>query len=390
MPYKITIIGGGYLGLSIAQMLANEKLEITLVERRDFSCQPSRSEPARLLAIASQTIEIYKNNGMLCDLNDIGQAITFIRTQDNESPMVLDFDPVEIGMQNFGYMINEFDLARSLYKKVQSNQFIKVKAGVDCQDICLEGGKISTQLQDGTIILSDLVIAADGKNSFAKKLFGIESHVHDYKQFAIIFDIEHNIEHQGCAFEKFMPNGPFAVLPQKNGYCSSVVWTVSAEKWPFLKGLAEDDFKAIVQAHIMDFYTEFSITSEIKAFPLHNVTAKSYFATRVALLGDALHSIHPMAGQGLNLSMRDAKILQQLIHEYVDLGLDIGSVILLEEYQKKRRVDNALMSESMIYLDLLFSNQSGALKHLRRMGLGIVNKVSPLKHAFMRYATGKR
>jgi 2-octaprenyl-6-methoxyphenol hydroxylase len=252
-----------------------------------------------------------------------------------------------------------------------------------------DDGTLAEVITDqGESFKARLLVAADGKNSWVRKYIGIKAHRYDYRQTAIVADISHELPHDGAAIEKFMPQGPFAILPKSDGHSSAIVWTIASENADDIRELSQDDLRSIVFSNFGDYLGELKLLSEIKFFPLELVHAKSYIASRVVLVGDSAHAMHPIAGQGLNLGIRDIKELISLVTEYHELGLDIGSESLLKRYQKNRYPDNNFMLAATHNLNLLFANESRFLRKIRGLGMKMVNSSEVAKKFFMEYASG--
>jgi 2-octaprenyl-6-methoxyphenol hydroxylase len=201
-----------------------------------------------------------------------------------------------------------------------------------------------------------------------------------------VCDIKHQENHHGIAVERFLQKGPFAILPKKGGHTSSIVWTIPDEYHQTLSSLPEAQLIGLIAKRFDDIFGTLELASSIKFFKLDRVLAKKYFKNRVVLIGDALHTLHPLAGQGLNLSLRDVDLLVDKIKERHALGLDIGSSIMLQEFQKERLPDNNIMSEATHFLNSIFAYDFEIIKFARRFGMRFVNECTPLNNALMKYA----
>lgn len=403
--YDVIIIGAGYVGLTFALMLKNIGLEVIVLEKRKLNIEKKLGEPSRLLAIAQASCDIYKKHNAIKDFSKLGQEIKCIKVMDAMSDDYLEFNPRDIDLKNFGYMVEEHVLHQEL---LRNSKNIEILDKVTITEIIQDGlfGYISMchprevgdptvkavdshlRGNDNQVIKAKMLIVADGKNSEIRNKLEIETFRHDYKQYALVCDIKHEINHQGCAIERFLPTGPFAILPKQDGFTSSIVWSIEKEIWPSITQLDKETLLESIQERFGEDLGKIEYASEIATFPLELVHAKKYYNGRFVLLGDAAHAIHPLAGQGLNLSIRDCDKLAELIKNQFELGLDIGSSLMLEEYVKARVFDNNMMIESTHGLNSLFSNNFIPVKFLRRKGLSIVNQLTPLKRLFMRYASG--
>ncbi len=401
--YDVIIIGAGYVGLTFALMLKNIGLDVIVLEKRKLNIEKKLGEPSRLLAIAQASCDIYKKHNSIKDFSKLGQEINCIKVMDAMSDDYLEFNPKDIDLKKFGYMVEEHVLHQELLRNSKDIEIldsiiieeIRQDQHFGYVNIChpefISGSdpKIPKQVRDDvTKLKAKMVIVADGKNSEIRNKLEIETFRHDYKQYALVCDIKHKLNHQGCAIERFLPTGPFGILPKADGFTSSIVWSIEKEIWPSIKQLDKETLLESIQERFGEDLGKIEYASDIATFPLELVHAKKYYNGRFVLLGDSAHAIHPLAGQGLNLSIRDADQLANLIKNQHELGLDICSSLMLEEYVKSRTFDNNLMIESTHGLNSLFSNNFVPVKFLRRKGLSIVNKLTPLKRLFMRYASG--
>jgi 2-octaprenyl-6-methoxyphenol hydroxylase len=383
--YDIIVVGAGYAGLTAALAIESLGLKVLVIEKRKLVVSKQKGEPSRLLAIAYKSCEIYNQYGIIKDFSKLGQPIKKIRVMDAKSDDLLEFNPNDISVDNFGYMVEEHDLHLALIDKAKN---IEILDDSEIVEISQDSIAAKVTLKNGKSYSAPLVIVADGKHSETRQRLEIEVRKHDYRQFAVVCDLKHELPHGGIATERFLPTGPFGILPKKDGYTSSIVWSVEKEMMPAIKQMDSAILLEVISERFGDYLGKIEFASDVKFFPLDLVQAKKYFEGRFVLVGDSAHAIHPLAGQGLNLSIRDIDKLAKLLKIQIELGLDLGSRIMLETYVKERSFDNSLMIESTHGLNYLFSNNLLPIKFLRRKGLAIVNKISPLKKMFMRYACG--
>jgi 2-octaprenyl-6-methoxyphenol hydroxylase len=248
-------------------------------------------------------------------------------------------------------------------------------------------GNIRVQLADGGTISARVLVAADGARSSIRDQAGITVHGWEYGQSAIVATVGHERDHEGRAVEHFLPAGPFAILPLK-GRRSSIVWTETTQEADRIVALPDDAFHAELEQRFKLHLGEISAVGARRAHPLGFFVARSFIAPRIALVGDAAHLIHPIAGQGLNMGMRDIAALAEVIVDAARLGLDIGGADVLERYQRWRRFDTMTMGVMTDGLNRLFSNRSAMLRLVRDVGLGLVDRVPNLKQLFIREAAG--
>ena len=246
-------------------------------------------------------------------------------------------------------------------------------------------------MQDGTALGARLLVAADGAHSSIRERAGIATHGWDYGQSSIVTTVRHERDHHGRAEEHFLPAGPFAILPLKQdatGHRSSIVWTEQADEAERIVALDDAGFHAELEKRFGLHLGEIEAVGPRRAFPLGLSVARAFVADRVALIGDAAHVIHPIAGQGLNMGLKDVAALAETIVDAARLGLDPGSPVTLDRYQRWRRFDTMAMGVATDGLNRLFSNRSDALRVVRDVGLGLVDRLPALKQLFIREAAG--
>ena len=259
---------------------------------------------------------------------------------------------------------------------------------------CITTGRcnVDVELSDGRAISARLLVAADGARSAIREQAGIASHGWTYDQSAIVTTVKHERDHHGRAEEHFLPAGPFAILPLKDdpevGHRSSIVWTEDKREAERIVTLPDDEFHAELERRFGLALGEIAAVGPRRAFPLGFAVARSFVAERIALVGDAAHVIHPIAGQGLNMGLKDVAALAETIVDAARLGLDPGSLAVLDRYQRWRSFDTMAMGAATDGLNRLFSNRSDVLRLMRDVGLGLVDRLPSLKHLFIREAAG--
>jgi len=246
---------------------------------------------------------------------------------------------------------------------------------------------IEVSLSDGTRIEASLLVAADGARSKLRERAGIATHGWEYDQSGIVVTVGHERDHHGRAEEHFLPAGPFAILPLK-GNRSSLVWTEKRSEAARIVGLAESEFHDELEQRFGLHLGEIKALDKPRAFPLGYFVARSFIGERLALVGDAAHVIHPIAGQGLNMGLKDVAALAEVVVDAARLGLDPGEAGVIERYQRWRRFDTMAMGLATNSLNLLFSNRSNLLRTVRDIGLGLVDRTPPVKSLFIRQAAG--
>jgi 2-octaprenyl-6-methoxyphenol hydroxylase len=246
---------------------------------------------------------------------------------------------------------------------------------------------IEVALSDGAPIEASLLVAADGARSRLRERAGIATHGWEYDQSGIVVTVGHERDHHGRAEEHFLPAGPFAILPLK-GNRSSLVWTERRDEAARIVGLSDEEFHDELEQRFGLHLGEVKALDKPRAFPLGYFVARSFIGERLALIGDAAHVIHPIAGQGLNMGLKDVAALAEVVVDAARLGLDPGEASVIERYQRWRRFDTMAMGLATNSLNLLFSNRSTLLRTVRDIGLGLVDRTPPLKSLFIRQAAG--
>jgi 2-octaprenyl-6-methoxyphenol hydroxylase len=312
-------------------------------------------------------------------------VVTDSKLDDAVRPTFLTFGgEVEEG-EPFAHMIENKLLVDALVEKAKA-------LGVDLRGTAVTGfahaaNSIDVTLGDGDTISARLLVGADGARSQIREQAGIASHGWNYGQSAIVCTVEHERDHEGRAEEHFLPAGPFATLPL-TGHRSSIVWTEKADEAERVVALPDNEFHDELEKRFGLHLGDLKVAGARRAFPLGLFTARAFIAERIALVGDAAHIIHPIAGQGLNMGLRDVAALAEAVADAARLGLDIGGPDVLERYQRWRRFDTAMMGVATDSLNRLFSNRSDVLRLIRDVGLGLVERMPPLKRMFIREAAG--
>ncbi|MDF3047386.1 MAG: Ubiquinone biosynthesis hydroxylase, UbiH/UbiF/VisC/COQ6 [Candidatus Midichloriaceae bacterium] len=381
------IVGGGYLGLLSGIALAKLGLKTAVLEKGSFNAMAGSHSPCRLFAISQGSCQIIKRHLEL-DLLSFGQKINHIRVMEFNVDAYLDFDPKNLGLPNFGIMIEESKLHSMLLSEARKQKGLVLVDGCRIHDV-VNNEDFAEIITEKGVYKAGLALICDGKNSLVRSLLGIETHTKSYDQMGVVCDVGHKLSHHGIAVEKFIPQGPFAILPKEGGHESSIVWTLETKLAHTLLNLDKDSQFALLKERFGDYLGEIKIKSKLKGYPLELKYTTQYSSGRFYLLGDALHAIHPIAGQGLNLSVRDFNVLMTAVSDSIGQGLNIGANYNILKYFKSRHFDNQVMIESTSILNALFSNNVYAVKCARSIGLDLVNNMPAAKKFFMSYASGQ-
>jgi len=383
----IIITGGGMVGMSMAVALARAGLRITVIEKTSLPTQLEPSFDGRVSALALGSVRLLEAIGTWEDMKPHAEPIQDIRVSDGEAPFFLHYDHKEVGSDPFGYIVENRYIRHALQKAANALSNITVIEKADITGFTADSAKATVTLATGQQIEAALVLAADGKFSALRNFAGISALTRDYHQTAIVATIAHELPHNGLAQERFLPAGPFAVLPM-TGQRSSLVWVEPEDRVSIYMELSNEECEQEITERVGGYLGKITLAGKRFAYPLSLMHANHYISTRLALIGDAAHAIHPIAGQGVNLGFRDVAVLEELIRKQHALGLDIGTDALLEHYQRWRRFDNVTMLSVTDGLNQLFGFNSLPIKTARRLGMWGVGKMPFLKKFFMAHAMG--
>ena len=386
----LIIVGGGLVGMTAALACAHKGASVTIIDNQAPESYLGADFDGRASAIAASSFRMYRHLGIDKRLEGHIQPITDILIADGEvgryiSPLALHFDSKDAGGEPMGYMVENRLLRRALYEAVKDNAKITMIAPVKLLSFDETPSGIIVNLKDHDDISASALIAADGRNSFCRKQAGIGIDTIPYKQKAIVTTVVHETPHDGVAHELFLPGGPFAILPLTENR-SSIVWTDTPGAVDAAMALPEASFAAELARRFGDMYGQVGPCAPRWSYPLSLQMAEDYTKGRLALIGDAAHAIHPIAGQGLNMGLRDAAALADVVYEARSNGLDIG--MQLEDMQVWRNFDNRVLAASTDIFNRLFSNNIAPIKHARRLGLGLMDKLAPAQSFFINEAAG--
>ena len=381
------VVGAGPVGLGIACALANRGLSVILMDARDPAAGLDAAFDGRASAIASGSVPILEDAGVWSALAGDAEPIHEIRVSDGDSRMFLHFHRAELGRGPLGYMVENRFLRRALYRRAAALDGVVLLAPRRLAAMTSAGPRLRATLDDGTVVKARLAVAADGKHSAARARAGIAAHRRRYRQTAFVCTVAHEFPHGGVAQERFLPGGPFAVLPLTRDR-SSLVWTEHARTGDAIAALDDDRFLDAVRRRIGDGLGALSLAGPRSRYPVERVRARRLTAPRLALAGDAARAIHPIAGQGLNLGLRDVAALADTVLATARLGLDIGGGDALRRYERRRRSDSLTMTVATDGLNRLFVAGPAPVRAARRLGLAAVNRTPALKRLFMRRAMG--
>ncbi|NBW07920.1 MAG: FAD-dependent oxidoreductase [Caulobacteraceae bacterium] len=397
--HDVIIAGAGMAGATFALAAAQGGLKVVLVDPQPFSDQLAPTFDGRSTAVAYATFRMWDALGVGEALRPHACRMDHILVTDGHRPgaashrplpAYLRFDAAEIGDQNgdepLGYMVENRQIRTALARAV-SEAGIEVRAPASVATVETDGFGATITLNNNDILRAPLVVGAEGRGSVVRRAAKIGTVGWGYGQSGVVATVRLGRPHGGVAHEYFLPGGPFAILPLTDQR-ASLVWTETTRRAEALKSASDEAFNA----HLMRRFGEFldGATPEGPRFvyPLSLELAEKLTAPRTALLGDAAHGVHPVAGQGLNMGLKDAAALAEVLIEAVRLGEDFGSEMVLDRYARWRRFDNAALAAGFDGFVRLFSNDLPPVRLARDLGMAAVNRIGPLRRAFMREAGG--
>ncbi|MDO5614252.1 MAG: UbiH/UbiF/VisC/COQ6 family ubiquinone biosynthesis hydroxylase [Paracoccus sp. (in: a-proteobacteria)] len=389
--HDIIIAGGGLNGPALALALAGAGLSVAVVDARPADDRAGDDFDGRAYALALASSRLLGALGLWRDLAEKAQSIRQVKASQGHpgqgsGPLFLHFDGAEIEEGLVGHMLEDRFLYRALLAAMRDRGVTHLPgAAVVAQDIDPAG--VSVDLADGRRLRGRVLIGADGRGSGVARRAGITRRGHDYGQTALVAALDHELPHHGIAHQYFMPGGPLAILPLP-GNRSSIVWSEPHATAQTVKALPDDAFMDVLRPRFGGFLGDISLTGQRFSYPLSLSLADRYVAPRVALVGDAAHGVHPIAGQGLNLGLRDVAALAEVLTDATRRGEDMGATAVLERYEQWRRFDATALALGMDAVNRLFSNDNPILAAARGLGMGAVSRIPPLRRAFMRQAAG--
>jgi 2-octaprenyl-6-methoxyphenol hydroxylase len=388
----ILIVGGGLNGPALALALAQGGLSVAVIDARPATQRAEEAFDGRAYALALASVRVLQALGVWPALRDKAQPMTGIRASQGHagqgpSPLMLGFDAAEIEEGAMGQMVEDRHLYAAFLSAMQSDPNITLHAGVKvvAQDPGARG--VTVTLDDGRTLTGKVLVGCDGRDSAVAQRAGIKRWGHDYGQTALVCAIRHEKPHDGIAHQFFMPPGPLAILPLP-GNRSSIVWSERTATAEAIDALDDAGYLEVLKPRFGDFLGEIALEGKRFAYPLRLTVAERFVAERLVLVGDAAHGVHPIAGQGLNLGLRDVAALAEVLIEARRRGEDIAASDVLERYQDWRRFDVVRMAMGMDAVNTLFSNGNPLLEAVRGLGLGLVNALPAARRYFIREAAG--
>lgn len=399
MQQEVIIVGGGMVGLSLALMLAKADIGVKLLEAiqypnyDDTNLAPYHSSfDARNSALSRRTVQIYQELGLWDALQEHATPIYEVHITEQGSFGKARLKAEQEKVESFGQVIENAWLGRVLLQQVKQEALIELIDGVQVTSLTQDADWAYIEAIRGAekaALQSKLVIAADGRDSFCRKALGIGVSEHDYDQVAIVTTVQTSKPHNHVGFERFSPLGPLALLPLPGEYRRSVVWPVQkGTEGEWLGDENDQHFLDALQQTYGDRAGKFQKTGKRFSFPLSQVLAEKQAVGRVVLMGNAAHTIHPVAGQGFNLCMRDAYVLRRYLIEQNTQASDLGDAAMLLDYEKSRLTDQQRVIKFCDSVVRGFSNQNPVLKFIRNTGLVAFDTIPGIKPLVANYAMG--
>ncbi|MEQ9242515.1 FAD-dependent monooxygenase [Roseovarius indicus] len=387
----ILIVGGGLNGPALALALAQTGRSVTVIDALPETVRKDAAFDGRGYALALASVRLLRRIGVWARVEDHAQPMLEIKVSDGRagegpSPFFLHFDHAEIEEGPMGHMIEDRYLRRALLDAMDEAEGItQVTDSVSAQEVDEWG--VTLTLASGERVSGRIVVGCDGRASGTAARAGIRRTGWGYGQTALVAAVAHELPHHGIAHQFFMPPGPLAILPLP-GNVSSIVWSESEATAASFAALSDEDFMEVLRPRFGDFLGEISLKGKRFTYPLGLTIANSFVAERLALVGDAAHGMHPIAGQGLNAGLRDVGALAQVVGEAARRGEDFAAPDVLARYQQWRRFDTATLAAVTDATNRLFSNDNPLLRLGRDLGMGVLGSMPGLRRGFIREAAG--
>ncbi len=386
--YDVTIVGGGLVGLSLAAMLGRQGFKTALIETHAPQLTwPKNSTDLRVYAISRVSQRLLEDAGawdaVAADASAYGDMHVWDASGDGE----IHFASAELGEPDLGHIIESRVMEKALFETIQSIPTISLFCPASVASLDHEAGRQLVLLEDGRSLLASLLVGADGKHSQVRDFAGIHAHASSYGQQALVAVVDTERGHDATAWQRFLPTGPLAFLPLRNGQ-SSIVWSATSDEAQRLLALDDASFCAELGKAFDYRLGNVHACGERALFPLVRQYAERSVAPGLALVGDASHVIHPLAGQGVNLGFKDVRELATVLAQAQQVGRDIGSLSVLRRYERARKGDNMVTMLAMDGFKHLFGSTIPPLRWLRNTGLNLFDTATPLKNKVIRSAMG--
>ena len=393
----VVIVGGGMVGLALACALRHTGLRIVIVERGEPPVRLSLGRDCRVSAIVMGNVKILQGLGVWDHLKGDAGPMRSMKIWDNQEQGGIRFDASEIEEEALGYLIENSCTQRAMHQTLLDSDDVEFYSPAEITAIDWQPGDWAQEdcaknpakltLADGRVITTPLIVGADGGRSWVREQANIGVWQRDYEQKGVVVNVRTEYPHRGIAFQRFLPTGPLAVLPLSDNVCS-IVWSAENAEADRLLAMSDDEFLDALNLTFGPVLGRITEAGDRAAFPLKGQLAKHMVRERVALVGDAAHCIHPLAGLGVNLGLRDAMVLAQEIADAKRFDEDWGELAVLDRYMKQRMPDVLSVMGSMEGLHQVFTSNIPGLKEMRGLGMRLVGNAGAIKHLLMRNSTG--
>jgi len=387
MDADVIIVGAGMVGLALACALKDSGLHIIIIERAEAQVRCSLGRDCRVAAIVRGNQQILAGIGVWPYLEGDAEPIRAMRVWDNQEAGGIRFDAAEIDQPAMGYLIENSCTQAAMHRALLASDDVEYLCPAEISLLEWFDERVQVSLSDGRVLNTPLLVGADGGRSWVREQAGIGCYQRDYGQQGIVATVRPEHGHRGTACQRFLPTGPLAVLPMSDGLCS-IVWSAEQDEAKRLMAMGDDEFLSALNATFGPVLGRVVEAGERAAFPLIGRLAHHFVRERVALVGDAAHCIHPLAGLGVNLGLRDAMVRAQEISDARRFDEDWGDMAVLDRYMKQRMPDVLSVMASMESFHQLFTHDFPGLKELRGLGMRLVGNSGPVKKLLMRNSTG--
>ncbi len=383
----VIILGGGMVGLAFACALKDTGLRVVLIERGEAPVRRSLGRDCRVSAIVRGNVQILQGLGVWEHLEQLAGPMRGMRIWDNQEAGGIRFDAAEIGAEALGYLVENSEMQKAMHQTLLDAEHFEFCCPAEVTDIEWLDDGVKLALNDGRRLSAPLIVGADGGRSWLRQQASISCHQRDFHQKGIVATVHPERPHGGMAYQRFLPTGPLAMLPMSGDLCS-IVWSAENGEAERLMGMDDASFLQALNASFGPVLGRITEAGERAAFPLKAQLAKHFVRPNLALIGDAAHTIHPLAGLGVNLGLRDAMVLAQEIVDAKRFDEDWGGLPVLNRYMKQRLPDVLSVMGAMEGFHQLFTHDVPGLKLLRGAGMRLIGNSGAIKHLLMRNSTG--
>lgn len=388
--FDVIIIGGGMVGATLAAALDDDRLRVAIIEPQTMSINRDGKFDVRVSAITRASQRIFESLGLWQGMSE--QAVSPFRDMhvwEAGGSNSVHFDSAELSEPYLGHIIENRVMLASMYDKLPKQKNLQLLTGHRCKQIQRQSDNWQLTLDDETPVSAKLLVGADGSRSWLRQQLNIPVRGWDYDQSAVVTYVKTEKAHQETAWQRFLPNGPLAFLPLLEGY-SSIVWSTHPDHAKQLLEISESRFALELEQAFESRLGAITETGPRACFPLRFLMAERYIDNGVALVGDAAHTMHPLAGQGVNLGLTDVASLAEVLMDALDARQSINNAKVLRRYERWRRSENISMLAMADQFQRMFGARQPAFQWMRNAGMGMLNKLPPIKHHIIEYAMGNR